>query len=196
VKALLERGHDVTAFSRSAAAMKLDHDRLVHLPGDALNRADVEQAVAGMDAVVQALGVPANLQLLTGPITLFSEATKVLVPVLQQAGIKRLVAVTGFGAGDSAQAIGCLQRIPFRIVFGQAYDDKTRQEAIIKASSLEWTIVRPGVLTNRPLTRPYRIRTDPSDWRNGIISRAAVADYIANALFDPGSIYAEPVLAN
>jgi putative NADH-flavin reductase len=196
VKALLERGHEVTAFSRSAERLDLHHDRLTCVSGDAHNRGDVERAVSGQDAVVQALGVALNLKLLTGPITLFSQATQVLVPVLEDAGVKRLVAVTGFGAGDSARAISSLQRVPFRIVFGHAYADKSRQEAIIKASSLDWTIVRPGVLTNQPLRKPYRIRMVPSDWRNGIISRAAVADYIANVLFDPAARHSEPVLAN
>lgn len=196
VKVLLQRGYHVTAFSRSVGRIDVRNDRLTLISGDALNRVDVEQAVAGADVVVQTLGVPINLKLIRGPINLFSQATEVLVPVLESAGIKRLVTVTGFGAGDSAQSIGAMQRIPFRMVFGQAYDDKSRQEAIIKASSLDWTIVRPGILTNQPLKTPYRIRTEPSDWRNGIISRSAVADYIANSIFDPSTVRVAAVLSN
>ena len=61
--------------------------------------------------------------------------------------MKRLICVTGFGAGDSRASISCLQRLPFQMVFGRAYADKSVQERLIKDSSLDWTIVRPGVLT-------------------------------------------------
>ena len=196
VRALLQHEDEVVAFSRGATHIQIDHPNLSRIAGDATNAHDVRTAIAGTDAVVQALGVPMNLKLLTGPIDLFSSATRVLVPLMEEMNIKRLVAVTGFGAGDSASAISCFQRIPFNIVFGQAYRDKSLQEQLIKGSTLDWTIVRPGVLTNQPLRKPYRIRLTPSDWRNGLISRAAVADYITSVIDDPQTIGAEPVLAN
>ena len=196
VKALLERGHDAIAFSRGANSLPLDHPRLTRVSGDATNAADIRAAVKDVDAVVQALGVPVSLKLFTGPIDLFSSATRILVPIMEDMKIKRLIAVTGFGAGDSEAAINCVQKVPFNIVFGRAYRDKSAQEALIKNSTLDWTIVRPGVLTNQRLKRPYRVRTKPSEWRNGLISRAAVADYIASAIDDSATIAAEPVLAN
>ena len=196
VKALLERGHDAIAFSRGANGLRLDHSNLTRISGDATNADDVHAAVKDTDVVVQALGAPVSLKLLTGPIDLFSSATRTLVPVMEDMNIKRLISVTGFGSGDSKAAISCVQKVPFNIVFGHAYRDKSAQEALIKGSSLDWTIVRPGVLTNQRLQQPYRIRTQPSEWRNGIISRAAVADYIASALDDPATIGQEPVLAN
>ena len=196
VRALLQRGHEVVAFSRGATQVGIDHPKLSRIAGDATDAADVRTAIADMDAVVQALGVPMNFKLLTGPIDLFSSATRVLVPLMEEMNINRLVAVTGFGAGNSASTISCFQRIPFNIVFGHAYRDKSLQEQLIKESTLDWTIVRPGVLTNQPQRKPYKIRFTPSDWRNGLISRAAVADYIASAIDDPRTIGAEPVLAN
>ena len=99
-------------------------------------------------------------------------------------------------SGDSASAIHPLQRIPFQVVFGKAYDDKTVQEELIKSSDLDWTIVRPGVLTNKKICKNYRVRMTPSEWRNGIISRSAVADYIASSIEDPVSFRTEPVLTN
>ncbi len=196
VKALLERGHHVIAFSRGANSLQLDHPKLTRVSGDAKNADDTRAALKDADVVVQALGVPVSLKLFTGPIDLFSSATRTLVPVMEDMNINRLIAVTGFGAGDSKDAISCVQKVPFNIFFGQAYRDKSAQEALIKNSTLDWTIVRPGVLTNQRLKRPYRVRTQPLEWRNGIISRAAVADYIASAIDDPATIGAQPVLAN
>lgn len=194
VRACLEAGHAVRAFSRFADRTPIRHDRLETVNGSALSKDDVGAALEGIDAVVLALGVPANLRMITGPITLFSEATRVVVPAMQAAGVKRLVCVTGFGAGSSRAAIHPLQAIPFNLVFAPAYGDKSIQEEIIKQSDLDWTIVRPGVLTNGRRTGRYRVRTQRKDWKNGIISRRDVADYIVRALADDGTIGQEPVL--
>ena len=196
VKALLDRDHDVIAFSRGAKNLRLDHAKLVRISGDATNTAEVRNAVHDADVVIQALGVPVGLKLLTGPIDLFSSATRTLIPIMEEMDIKRLIAVTGFGAGKSNEAINCIQRIPFNFIFGHAYRDKSAQETLIKESTLNWTIVRPGVLTNQSLGRSYKVRLKRSEWRNGIISRAAVADYIAAAIDDDATIGEEPVLAN
>jgi putative NADH-flavin reductase len=104
--------------------------------------------------------------------------------------------VTGFGAGDSRASISCLQRLPFQIVFGRAYDDKSLQEQLIKESELDWTIARPGVLTSGPRTGQYQILSEASQWRNGIISRADVAEFLVRQIGDQTYIRKAPVLIN
>jgi len=196
VKTLLRGGHEVVAFSRGAEKLKLNNSALLKISGDATNDGDVQTALEQADIVVQTLGVPLNLNLITGPINLFSSATKTLVPIMESKGIRRLIAVTGFGAGDSESAINCFQKIPFNLIFGHAYRDKSDQEENIKKSDLDWTIVRPGVLTNGPLKPGYNVYISKTDWRNGIITRAAVADYISRILVDPNTYGTDPVLTN
>lgn len=196
VKVLLDAGHEVIAFSRAAEKLSLNNSKLQKISGDAINLEDVQNAIDQADVVVQTLGVPFNLDLITGPIKLFSTATDILVPIMQSKGIKRLIAITGFGAGDSESAINCFQKIPFNFVFGRAYNDKSIQEEIIKKSDLNWTIIRPGVLTNLPLKSGYQIHQNQNNWRNGIISRAAVADYVLQILNDPTSYGTDPVITN
>ena len=94
--------------------------------GDALKTEDVEAALVGVDVVIQTLGV--GLGDLFRPVHLFSDATRVLIAAMRGHGVKRLICVTGFGAGDSRASISCLQRLPFQIVFGRAYEDKSLQE--------------------------------------------------------------------
>jgi putative NADH-flavin reductase len=179
-KAALAAGHRVRAFARSASAITLSGAGLERFTGDARNAGDVASALEGVDVVVQALGVP--IKNLLGPVTLFSDATNVLVPAMEEAGIRRVIAVTGFGTGDSRDAIGFLQRVPFRLVFGRAYDDKDAQEMRIRRSDLNWTFVRPGVLTPGSATGRYKVLTEPSSWRNGLISRADVANFITGEI--------------
>src|SRR3954471_5168177 len=125
-KAVLAAGHRVRAFARSATSMGLSEPNLECFTGDAVDAGDVARALDGIDVVVQALGVPGRD--LLGPVRLFSDATNVLVPTMEKVGVHRLIPVTGFGAGDSRDAIGFLQRLPFRLVLGRAYDDKDAQE--------------------------------------------------------------------
>ena len=150
-------------------------------------------AVAGADVVVQSLGVPFDTKLFIGPISLFSRATALLIPAMKAAGCRRLVAVTGFGAGDSKEAIAPLQRAAFELVFGRAYRDKSEQERLIRCSGLDWTIVRPGILTNGK-RRTYQALNCPQTWRNGIISRAGVAQCVIDQAMSPEAVGKTPVL--
>ena len=111
-------------------------------------------------------------------------------------GVKRLICVTGFGAGDSRASINCLQRLPFQFVLGRAYDDKSLQEQLIKESELDWTIARPGVLTSGPRTGHYQMLSEAFQWRNESISRADVADFLVRQIGDQTYIRKSPVLIN
>jgi len=191
----LEGGHQVRALARSAAGIRLSDKKLEKIQGDALNRRDIEAALDGIDVVIQALGI-SSLGDLLRPVSLFSDATRVLVSAMEGKAVKRLICVTGFGAGDSRASISCFQRLPFQIVFGRAYADKSVQERMIKDSSLDWTIARPGVLTNGRRTGRYRILDEPSAWRNGVISRADVADFLVRQIEDRSCLRKAPVLVN
>ena len=190
----LEAGHHVRALARSAVGMALSDPNLEKVRGDALKSQDVEAALIGVDVAIQTLGV--GLGDLFRPVHLFSDATRVLIAAMRTQAVKRLICVTGFGAGDSLASISCLQRLPFQIVFGRAYDDKSLQERLIKESELDWTIVRPGVLTSGPRTGRYKILSEASQWRNGIISRSDVAEFLVQQIEDQTYVHQAPVLVN
>lgn len=188
----LDAGHRARAFSRSANEIDLENSYLKKHSGDAMNEAGIDAALDGIDVVVQTLGIGADE--LFKSVNLFSESTRILIAAMQRRNVRRLIVVTGFGAGDSREAIGCLQRIPFRLFLGRAYDDKDVQERLIKESGLDWTIVRPGILTKGARTGRYRVLVEPSQWRNGVISRADVADFIVRSIDDDGRAQQAPVL--
>jgi putative NADH-flavin reductase len=190
----LDAGHHVRALARSAAAIAISNSDLEKIRGDALKAEDVEAALVGVDVVIQTLGV--GLGDLFRPVHLFSDATRVLIAAMRGHGVKRLICVTGFGAGDSRASISCVQRLPFQIVFGRAYGDKSLQERLIQESGLDWTIARPGVLTGGTRTGRYKILSDSSKWRNGTISRADVADFLVRQIGDGSYIRKTPVLIN
>ncbi|MEM8630331.1 MAG: NAD(P)H-binding protein [Pseudomonadota bacterium] len=194
-EAALVRGHSVRAFSRSAASIGISDERLDPFAGDALNPDDIARALAGMDAVIVTLGVRERLSMLWQTETLFSASAEVLLPAMAVAGVNRLLVVTGFGAGESKAAMSWPERAGHGFILGKPYADKDRQEALVRASDLDWTLVRPVILTNAKKVGAYRTLTDPKDWRNGLISRAEVADYLVRAAEDGRHVHQAVVLA-
>ncbi len=190
----LARGFAVRAFARSAAGLPPSRSSACeqHI-GNALDAESVAAALAGVDAVILTLGVRAGLDLLR-PVRLFSEATRVIVPAMMRAGVRRLICVTGFGAGESRQAIGCLEAVPFGLLLGRAYEDKSRQEQLIRDSGLDWVIARPVILTNGPPTGRYEVLSRPEEWRNGLIARADVADFLLDQVASDQWLRRAPVL--
>lgn len=188
----LKAGYDVRALARSATGIEFSDPKLEKVRGDALNAQDVEAALVGVNVVIQTLGV--GLGDLFRSVHLFSDATRVLLAAMKARGIQRLICVTGFGAGDSRASISCLQRLPFQIAFGRVYADKSLQERLIKESALDWTIVRPGVLTGRPRTGRYKVLTEAAQWRNGIISRSDVAEFLVRQIEETSYVHKDPVL--
>lgn len=198
VKALLAAGHHVRAFARSAPAIAIDDPQLEKFAGDATRRDDVAKALAGVDAVVQSLGVgrsPSSLQSLIGGTTLFSSATRILVDEMRKAGVRRLVCVTGLGAGDSRGHFGMLyDAILFPLFLKRVYDDKDVQERIVKDSGLDWTIARPGILVSQPVTGRYRAIDDPRSYEFKTVARADVARFIVDELRDATFLHRTPLV--
>jgi len=193
-KQALAAGYNVRGMSRHPCAVAANGATFEAFTGDALEPQDVQQALQGMDVVVQSLGIAIGPDMIFKPVTLFSKATRVLISEMKQAGVGTLIAVTGYGAGDSYDSIGLLQKLPFRMLLQNAYDDKSAQEMMIEESELEWLIVRPGILTGADQSGKYRVLVEPSSWRNGMISRADVADFIVRQTGSRELMGRKPVL--
>jgi len=147
--------------------------------GDAGDADDIERAVAGQDAVVWTVGVGPTRR----PVHLFSRSTQFLLAAMAKHRVRRLVCVTGIGAGDSRGHGGYLyDRIVQPLFMKTVYEDKDRQEAMLRGSDLDWTIVRPGALTNGPATGLARALTDLTGVTAGKVSRADVAAFIVEHL--------------
>jgi putative NADH-flavin reductase len=195
VKAALLAGHNVRALARSAARIPIKNPALEKVPGNSLDSSTIRSVLEGVDVVVQTLGVDITPRSIFERTTLFSQSTRILVDAMKAAGVKRLIAVTGLGAGDSRGHGGLLyDAVVFPLFLKRVYDDKDVQEWIIRSSGLDWTIVRPGLLSNRPATGHYRILTAAHDWRFGLITRADVADFIVRQVDDRALIGATPLL--
>ncbi len=174
-------GHGVVALVRStskAQAAGLDGADIVE--GDARDEKDLSRAIAGCDAVISSLGTAMSP---FREVTMLSTATRALVSVMTAQNIERLVCITGLGAGDSRGHGGFFfDRVFLPLMLRKVYEDKNRQEDVIRASGLAWTIIRPTVLNDKPARGRVRALTDLSDVHGGSIARADVAQFVVQQL--------------
>jgi uncharacterized protein YbjT (DUF2867 family) len=183
--------------ARKAHDIPIDDARLEKLDSDALDKAAVERALIGVDAVIQSIGADITPESILKGTTLFSRATRVLVDAMRTRGVRRLIMVTGFGAGDSRGKGGFLYAsVMFPLLLKRIYDDKDVAEQIVRASGLDWTIVRPGILTGGPATGRYQVLVEPASWRAGTIARADVADFLAKQVADTSLVGKTPELVS
>ena len=189
----LARGHEVTALARNPAVLQSDHPRLRVVRGDVLDPASLEAAVRGQDAVLSALGHRRYYP----PSRILSDGTGNLLRAMEAHGVKRFVCETSLGIGDSAGRMGLYYTLfVIPVVLPFYYWDKARQEERIAASRIEWVIVRPAALQNRPARGVRRHGAGVGSFlATPAIPRADVAAFMLDQLADDTYLRAAPGIA-
>lgn len=182
VQQALERGHEVTAFVRNPARLPIRHERLAVAQGNVLDFPTVEAAVRGQDAALCALGHKRFFY----PTRILSDGTRNLIRAMEAQSVPRLVCETALGFGDSWGRMGLYYTLFVGFFILPFYfHDKIRQESLIRRSSLDWVIVRPGMLTNGKKRGAYRHGPQVGHWLWTVrISRADVAAFMLDQLTD------------
>ncbi len=155
VRRLLDRGDSVRAFAREPSDITVSNERLEVVQGDARDAASVDRAVQGVDAVVSAFG-PRSLK----KDDLQETLARNLAGAMRKHGVKRLVNLSAWGAGDSASTAGLLFTIIRKTVLRRLYEDKERGEAILLDPGLDYVNVRPGRLLDAPARGHVRASLD------------------------------------
>jgi len=181
VQQALAQGHEVTAFVRDPAKLPFTGKNLKvitgNLPGDARALAE---ALRGHDAVISSLGLH-NVLKSNG---LIENSMRVLVPAMEQQGVRRLIIVSANGVGDTRRHAPLLPRLMYSLLLTGIFADKQAGEDIVRASSLEWTITYPTLLTDGPRTGAYRAGERLKLKGMPKISRADVAEFVLRQLGD------------
>jgi uncharacterized protein YbjT (DUF2867 family) len=193
VEQALEGGHEVTALVRNPRRLASRHPALRVAVGDVLDAEYLRREVAGADAVLCALGHKRWFY----PNRILSAGTGNLIAAMREGGVRRLVCETSLGVGSSFGRMGLyytLFVVPF--ILPLYYWDKHRQERAIRASGLDWVIVRPAVLTNGPRRGRYRHGPKVGSWiLTRRVSRADVADFMLRQLGDDTYLGSAPGIA-
>lgn len=199
----LDAGHDVTAVARNPAKLPPDvlaagSARIVPADLAAPDPQVLESAIGGADAVLSALGPHNNAD-----AGIAAPGTRAIVAAMQATGVRRIVAISASPVGTEPSpgrpnpprhdpGDGFFMRhVGMRIaktLFGKVYEDLAQMEDILRASGLDWTILRPPQLTDKPLTGTYRTAYGRNVRGGRSVPRADVAHYMLAVLDQPGTI--------
>ena len=157
VSLALSRGHAVTAFARTPAKLAMTHKRLRVAAGDVTDAEAVARAVPGHDAVCCALGAPSPFHRFPGLV----DGVRHIVQAMEAARVRRLVYLSMLVGTEAASGLSVVGRRVMPLVLRHPIADHAEKEAIVRASALDWVIVRPARLTNGPRTGRYRSGVEP-----------------------------------
>jgi putative NADH-flavin reductase len=158
----LAAGHDVVAVTRRPAEFPIRHERLSVVEADVHDAPAVERAVVGADAVLSTLGVPFTRK----PIAVYSGGIENIAAAMSRHGVKRLVVVSSSATESHHHAHGgffmnrVLQPLVTATIGKTTYGDMRRMEELVRASDLEWTIVRPSGLFDAQQVTAYELHED------------------------------------
>lgn len=183
----LAQGHNVRALVRTPAKLTTRHENLTVIEGDVLHREAVDACVAGSDAVLCILGTTG------GDDPVEAKGTAVIIASMKAHDVSRLVVVTSLGVGDSKDQVPLAFRLIMKTVLRQVMAAKEEQEKLVKASGLDWVIVRPAGLSDGPATGQYTAGLDKSV-KAGQVSRADVADFALQQLTDDRYLHETPFI--
>ena len=144
-------GHEVTALVRRADEYKVNDVRIFQ--GDATNQADMDSAVIGQDAVVDAAGSKSPWK----TTSLESTIAEVTIESMRRHNVHRLVVISMAGQGDSMAVVPIYERFLFSTMLRGDYKDKAKMESAVRSSGLDWIVVRPPFLTNGDATQNVRV---------------------------------------
>jgi putative NADH-flavin reductase len=183
IKQALGQGHSLTALVRNPEKIIIANPNLKIVKGNVLDFDKVQEVVTGQDAVLSVLGhkryfIKTNI---------LSEGTKNIIHAMEKNNVNRFICITSLGINESRFKLGLyytLFVIPVIVFF--YFWDKAKQEKLIRNSKLNWTIVRPGQLTNGKKRGKYKHGDNVGNYiLTKMISRADVAHFILSQLNDP-----------
>lgn len=181
VERTLADGHEVTAFSRKPENLRIRHPNLTLFAGDACDRATVSDAIRGNDAALITLGSGMSRK-----SAIRSQGTMNVIQGMHAHGVRRLICQSTLGAHESWGNLNFFwKRIMFGLLLRPVFLDHELQENLVRASGLDWTLVRPSAFTDGPETGAFKEGIKPNERSLSLkISRADVAEFLRRQLSD------------
>jgi uncharacterized protein YbjT (DUF2867 family) len=190
IRQALDAGHQVTAVVRDRGRLAVaDHPALDVVVADVMRRAAIEGTVTGRDAVVSALGPSRrpDERKAGAHLPICTDSARSITAAMRAAGTARLVVVSASGPftdGDGPLMRYIAKPITQRVL-RDPFADLVAMEEVVRSSGLDWTILRPPRLNDKPLTGRYRTRRELNVRRGLFLPRADLAQLILAVCGDP-----------
>lgn len=175
-------GHEVRTVSRSPGAPIAGVEQLAL---DATDVGALQPAVKGADAVIVTVGAPAK-----AGETPRTDITRAVIAAMEAEGVRRILVQSSWGVGDSYDSMPfVMKRLVVPLILKQALVDHGLQEGLLAQSGLDWTVLRPGGLTNDAAAGTVRLGPSAGGPKTlGRMARADVAALLLSCAADPTTI--------
>lgn len=175
----LAAGHHVRALVRDPGKMSISDSRLEVVTGNALDASCVAEVVRGSDAVLSALGIGAG-----NPPDAITRAVGNIVQAMREHGVRRLIVMSSIGIGDSRSQIPLVFKLAifFIPILRTTMADLGRMEEFLRGIDLDWIVVRPGGLNDKPARGHWRVSSADERLVAGYLPRADVAAFMLQQL--------------
>jgi putative NADH-flavin reductase len=178
IRQALERNHSVTALVRSAEKLRPFGNLINVEQGNLLDSGALERVIRGQDAVVSGFGP--RVPVAKAEEHLLEQFAVALTTAMLRIDVRRVVveSVAFLFRGSIIPPVHFLGRL----LFPRTVADASAMEGTFERSGLEWTMVRPPELTDKPYTGTYRVEEGRLPSFGFKISRADVADFMLKAV--------------
>jgi putative NADH-flavin reductase len=184
-------GHEVTALEEKLPRFRWRRPKHRVVAGDVLSERSLAPAVAGQNAVLCWLTQKATRQ----TTTCLWEGTANLIRTMEKHGVRRLICISACGAGDSRGHCGFFyDKIIQPLFLKHVFEDRDRQEELIRGTQLDWVIVRPARLSNGRSRGEYMVLTDLRNFRARQIAVVDAVEFALKQLSNNFYIFQAPVL--
>jgi putative NADH-flavin reductase len=181
-KQALQAGHHITVIVRNTDAVENEHPNLEIVKGDVFKIETFEKTIKGKDIIISCLGIQKR-----EPTTVYSDGVSNIIKAMQMHNVQRIICLSAGAVivppKGSVMSKFFIKNI-LQKIFKYLYADMLVMEKILKATSLQYTIVRPPWLRDTKHTGVYRIAINEHLENPTKISRADLADYIVTHVND------------
>ena len=194
VEQALAAGYEVVAYARNPSKLNVSHEHLTVINGELSDAALIETAVKGTDAVLSALGPRGGSK--NKPLT---QGMRNIIAAMNNQGVRRLIMTSTLSAKDSKDKPDFRTKAMVNLVkttMHAAYEDIVSVAETVRASDLEWTIVRLAILNNKPKSGKVKVGYVGSGEVGTQISRADIADFMLKQIEDTKYLREAPAIIN
>ena len=182
VEQALASGYEVVAYARNPSKLSITNEHFSIVQGELSDAASIENAVTGADAVISTLGPRGGSK--NKPLTYGMQN---IIAAMKKQGVRRLIITSTLSAKDPNDKPEFRARFLVGIVkrtMNDAYEDIVSVAEAVRASELDWTIVRLTMLNNKPKSGKIRAGYVGMGEVGSGISRADIADFMLNQVDD------------
>ncbi len=194
VEQALAAGYEVAVYARNPSKLNVSHEHLTVIQGELSDAALIETAVKGTDAVISALGPRGGSK--NKPLT---QGMQNIIAAMKNQGVRRLIITSTLSAKDSKDKSDFRTRAMVNLVkttMHAAYEDIVNVAETVRASDLEWTIVRLAILNNKPKSGKVKVGYVGTGEVGTQISRADIADFMLKQIQDTKYLREAPAISN